>query len=56
MLKRRDLGDRIEQIDRDVNLAVGEQKDELIAEKRRLANEIKALGGRRWPSFGRTRP
>ena len=54
-LKRRKLGEDIDLIDRELPLAAGEQKDELLRQKRQLADEIKALGGRRWPSFGTTR-
>jgi DNA primase len=55
VLKRRDLGEEIEAIDRELPLADDAEKDELVRRKQQLAAEIKALGGRRWPSFGRSR-
>lgn len=55
VLKRRDLGEEIEAIDRELPLAEESEKDKLVRRKQLLAAEIKALGGRRWPSFGRTR-
>jgi DNA primase len=55
VLKRRDLGEEIEAIDRELPLADESEKDKLVRRKQLLAAEIKALGGRRWPSFGRTR-
>ena len=55
VLKRRDLGEEIEAIDRELPLADDAEKDKLVRRKQQLAAEIKALGGRRWPSFGRSR-
>lgn len=55
VLKRRDLGEEIEAIDRELPLAGEAEKDRLMSRKQQLAAEIKALGGRRWPSFGRSR-
>lgn len=55
VLKRRDLGEEIEAIDRELPLADESEKDRLVRRKQQLAAEIKALGGRRWPSFGRSR-
>src|SRR5688500_9261621 len=55
VLKRRDLGEEIEAIARELPLADDAEKDELVRRKQQLAAEIKALGGRRWPSFGRSR-
>ena len=55
VLKRRDLGEEIEAIDRELPLAEDTEKDDLVRRKQQLAAEIKALGGRRWPSFGRSR-
>ena len=55
VLKRRDLGEEIEAIDRELPLAGEAEKDKLMSRKQQLAAEIKALGGRRWPSFGRSR-
>lgn len=55
VLKRRDLGEEIEAIDRELPLADDSEKDTLVRRKQLLATEIKALGGRRWPSFGRSR-
>jgi DNA primase len=55
VLKRRELGDQIDEIDRQLPIADDEQKDELVRRKQQLAGEIKALGGRRWASFGAAR-
>jgi DNA primase len=55
VLKQRELGERIDEIDRQLPLADDAQKDKLVRRKQQLATEINALGGRRWPSFGRTR-
>ena len=55
VLKRRKLGEDIEDIDRQIPLADDAEKDRLMNRKRQLANEIKELGGRRWPSFARNR-
>lgn len=55
VLKQRDIGEEIEAIDRELPLADDAEKDRLVSRKRQLAAEIKALGGRRWPSFGRSR-
>lgn len=55
VLKRRDIGEEIEAIDRELPLADDAEKDRLVRRKQQLAAEIKALGGRRWPSFGRSR-
>jgi DNA primase len=57
VLKRRELGDTIEEIDRQLPLAADAEKDRLMRRKQQLVSEIKALGGRRWPSFaaGRVR-
>jgi hypothetical protein len=52
VLKRRELGDRIDEIDRELPLAADAEKDRLVRRKQQLASEIQALGGRRWPSFG----
>jgi DNA primase len=55
VLKQRALGEEIDAIDRELPLADDAQKDRLVRRKQQLATEIKLLGGRRWPSFGRTR-
>jgi DNA primase len=55
VLKQRELGEKIDEIDRQLPLADDAQKDKLVRRKQELATEINALGGRRWPSFGRTR-
>jgi DNA primase len=52
VLKRRELGDTIDEIDRQLPLAADAEKDRLMRRKQQLVSEIKALGGRRWPSFG----
>jgi DNA primase len=55
VLKRRKLGEQIDAIDRELPLAADAEKDELVRRKQQLTTEIKALGGHRWKSFGRTR-
>jgi DNA primase len=52
VLKRRELGERIDEIDRQLPLAADAEKDRLVRQKQKLASDIQALGGRRWPSFG----
>lgn len=52
VLKRRELGDEIDEIDRQLPLAADAEKDRLVRQKQKLASDIQALGGRRWPSFG----
>ena len=55
VLRQRELGEKIDEIDRQLPLAGDAEKDKLVRRKQQLATEINALGGRRWPSFGRTR-
>ncbi|HEY8176240.1 MAG TPA: DNA primase [Gemmatimonadaceae bacterium] len=55
VLKQRELGEKIDEIDRQLPLADDAEKDKLVRRKQQLATEINALGGRRWPSFGRSR-
>ena len=54
-LKQRELGDQLDVIDRELPLADDGEKNALVRRKQQLTAEIKALGGRRWKSFGRTR-
>jgi len=53
-LKRRDIGEEIDVIDRKLPLADGTEKDTLLVRKRKLATDMKALGGGRW-NVGRAR-
>lgn len=55
MLKRRDLGDRLTEIDRELPLASDKEKDRLMDQKRQLMTEIRGLGGGRWKTFGEAR-
>jgi len=55
VLRQRELGEKIDEIDRQLPLAGDAEKDKLVRRKQQLATEINALGGRRWPSFARTR-
>ena len=55
VLRQRELGEKIDEIDRQLPLAGDAEKDKLVRRKQQLATEINALGGRRWPLFGRTR-
>ena len=50
-LKRRGLIDEINEVGRDLELADDAEKDKLVRRKQELALEIKALGGKHWPSF-----
>ena len=50
-LKRRGLIDEINEVGRDLELADDAEKDRLVRRKQELALEIKALGGKHWPSF-----
>ena len=55
VLRQRELGEKIDRIDRELPLASDADKDRLVRRKQQLMTEINALGGRRWKSFGRTR-
>jgi DNA primase len=55
VLRQRELGEKIDQIDRELPLASDAEKDRLVRRKQQLMTEINALGARRWKSFGRTR-
>ena len=54
-LLSRGIAERLSEIDRLLPLADPDEKDELIAEKRRLAAELQALGRPRWKHFNSTR-
>lgn len=56
VLKQRELGDRIDEIDRELPLATDVEKDKLVRRKQELMGQIRELGGRRWKAFGRARP
>lgn len=56
VLRRRELGDQIDDIDRELPLASDVDKDKLVSEKRELMRQIRELGGHRWKSFGGARP
>jgi DNA primase len=54
-LLSRSIAERLSEIDRLLPLANSDEQDDLIREKSRLADEIKALGRLRWKSFGSSR-
>ena len=55
--RQREIGERMEELDRELPLTDGPGKDALIREKDRLQKEMRSLGvPRRWKSFGRSRP
>ncbi len=55
VLRQRELGERIDEIDRELPLATDVEKDGLVRRKQELMGQIRELGGRRWKSFGRAR-
>jgi hypothetical protein len=54
-LLARQISERLTEIDRLLPLAPSNEKDDLIAEKTRLAAEMQALGRPRWKGFSRSR-
>jgi len=55
-LKRRDIGDKLDDIERDLPLTAGIEKDELLMRQTKLNSDLRALGGNRWKKFRTTRP
>jgi DNA primase len=54
--RRRDIGERMEALDRELPLAAGAGKDALMREKDQLQKEMQTLSGpQRWKTFGRSR-
>lgn len=52
VLRQRELGEAIDEIDREIPLADDSGKMQLVLRKQQLTKEINALGGgRRWPAF-----
>lgn len=54
VLRQRELGEEIDEIDREIPLADDSGKMQLVLRKQQLTKEINALGGRRWPAFLRS--
>jgi DNA primase len=54
VLRQRDLGEEIDEIDREIPLADDSGKMTLVLRKQQLTKEMNALGGRRWPAFLRS--
>ena len=54
VLRQRELGEEIDEIDREIPLADDAGKMTLVLRKQQLSKEINALGGRRWPAFLRS--
>lgn len=53
-IRQREIGERMEALDRELPLADAPEKDALMSEKNRLQRELQSLGApRRWKSFGR---
>ncbi|HEV8411253.1 MAG TPA: toprim domain-containing protein, partial [Gemmatimonadaceae bacterium] len=49
-LKERSLRERLDELERTIGLAQGEEKDSLLIEKDALRRELNAIGGRGWKS------
>ena len=54
VLRQRELGEEIDEIDREIPLADEAGKMTLVMRKQQLTKEINALGGRRWRAFLRS--
>jgi DNA primase len=54
-LERRDIGEKLDDIERDLPLTAGIEKDELLMRQRKLNSDLRALGGNRWKKFRTTR-
>jgi DNA primase len=54
-LRVREMETRLEEIDRLLPLAAGEEKDVLIVEKIKLRRDVQALGGKGFRHFGKSR-
>jgi DNA primase len=54
-LRKREIGERIEVIDRRLPLAESAEKDSLNRQKQELVKEMRALKVQRWPAFRRAR-
>ncbi len=52
-LRERSMRDRLAELDRLTPIALGEQKDRLIAEKQRLNNELRHMGATGWKGYRR---
>ncbi|MEX2151923.1 MAG: DNA primase [Gemmatimonadaceae bacterium] len=55
-LKRREIGEKLDDIERDLPLTAGIEKDELLMRQTKLNSDLRALGGNRWKKFRTTRP
>lgn len=55
-LRNREFTERLAAIDREMVVASNEQKNELMAEKARIMTEVRALGGRGYATYGKSRP
>jgi DNA primase len=55
-LRKRELGDQIDDLDREIPLASEDDKMKLVSAKEELARQIRELGGHRWKTFGGARP
>jgi DNA primase len=55
-LRKRELGDQIDDLDREIPLASDDEKMKLVSAKEELARQIRELGGHRWKNFGGARP
>ena len=53
--RQREIGERLDDLDREIPLASDSGKDSLIAEKNRLQKEMQGLKGGRYKAFGRSR-
>jgi DNA primase len=55
-LKRREIGERLDDIELELPLAADVEKNELLILQKELSSDLRALGGHRWKSFRPTRP
>ncbi len=55
-LKRRDIGEKLDDIERALPLAQDVEKNELLARQKKLAEDMLALGGHRWKKFRISKP
>lgn len=54
-LKRREIGEQLDDIELELPLAADVEKNELLVLQRELSSDLRALGGHRWKSFRPTR-
>lgn len=50
-LKVREIGEKLDDIEREMPLAADSEKNEILSRQAKLFNDLKALGGQRWKGF-----